>query len=49
MLTPLVLPGPSVESLFDPTTTALAFGSGNIVILGNSSLIPVLEWVPVVF
>jgi hypothetical protein len=49
MLAPLVPPGPSVESLFDPTTTSLAFGSGSIIILGNSSLILVLEWVPVVF
>jgi hypothetical protein len=46
---PLVPPRPSVESLFDSIMTALAFGSGSIVILGNSSLIPVLEWVHVVF
>jgi hypothetical protein len=49
MLAPLVPPGPSVESLFDPTMIALAFGSGSIVILGNSSLILVLEWIPIVF
>jgi hypothetical protein len=32
MLAPLVPPGPSVESLFAPTMTALAFKSGRIVI-----------------
>jgi hypothetical protein len=49
MPAPLVPPGPFVESLFDSTTTALAFGSRSIVVLGNSSLNPVLEWVPIVF
>ena len=48
MLAPLVPLGPFIESLFDPTTTTLAFGSGSTVILGNNSLNLVLK-VPIVF